>query len=375
MRLRTLRPGPVAAWLGLRPRCGLARPYRMHSTDVGPRQFGPLDTNYYAIDLESNELGRGQVERSRLEARIRYLADRLFMTEQTNRAILEADMDGAAAYPHELLNKRELAQRPARADQSTVGAGVRALVARVTELSERAKSSGARPAAAKASSGSIGPQAAREPAEAEETVASCLAGFYRRNVISRLSTHMYITRRLVVLGHLQEACTVMNFVLMSYDRLPLSAYTLCLELASRSGDKAWFYNLVQAISPGPRSPRAEKLAAKFRDADCTPANPRIQVFLARGFVHFKNHKALEELVQTGHAGPAALAVYVRALWSRGSRERVDAVVKTALERLDPDDEGNVPLMRALKSTRAYEREVAAMLAKLSPKLQAKFLSK
>lgn len=257
----------------------------------------PECSNYYSIDLQSNILGKPSAQRSKLEGNFRWLADKLFLTEKTNKAILEKDIEEVAKWPNEYINKRDTDIRIA-SSQFIVKKRARAILIALLNEQDNLRSD-LDHAIENAQSEDIKSkklEAYNESRKKLQNRAICsIAKFYKRNSVVRLSTNLFIMRSLVKLDQCLEASRIMQILLQTENQLNKATCALALELAVRTKNKQLFNSLSGILMNKTEKRPKNVLLDKFKHCDID--DPTIQLWLSRGFVQFNQSEDLLFILQ------------------------------------------------------------------------------
>lgn len=304
----------------------------------GNQSLGPEDVNYYALDLSEDVLGRGEVERSKLEAWVRYYADRFFVSGSANRAILETDLDQSFDYPSTLVNQQDAKAWSATQKTFTV----KQLINKITTICETSENKD------------------KDSSKLNTAVASVLAEFYRTTHLTDFAKNMYIAQKLVSLNCLNEAKTVMEIVLVSNETLSTGVYIQFLRLGVRLNDLNWFTKLASAVFPK-NVGKAEKFAKKFTQPDFSISNPSIQTLLAKGFAKFRIHPEFTRLVTTTECTPSTLSIYFDAMRGLKLTQKTEQAVALFKKSFDQQNKDNAKFYKSVEKTE-YKQTIDEFLA-------------
>ena len=303
----------------------------------------PWETSYYKLTTEPTDewLGAKRVESSKVEAIMRRIAQKLFLYDGAERALLEQEIaSDEFAYLIQFIDARDAAPRSQPIGQTRLSRELRRILA-----------------------------------EDHPSILSEVAHIFWTHQIRRISTYQMVARRLLELGHAQAAQTIMESVLMGQRQgaaLQTPAFTLCLELAMANNDGQWFRDLSRRVA----APEAEwrSLQRKF---DIDAANPRVALLIAEGYMKFGRAAQLDRAVAAARGRPyyvQLLAVDIEAAHRWGDSERARRAFTEFQRVWDPHRLMSARVLLLATKIAELRQTARAMADKLGPRERRFFLS-
>lgn len=303
---------------------------------------------------------------------MRRIAEKLFLYDSVQRALVEEDMEKSAhstdmllkdgrnsRYLQDFLDQRDAVPRPISAGQTKLGKYVHAALQNLS------------------------------PGDTSTT--NQIAQLFWTNQILRKSTYHVIVREMLQKNHPQLAEDILQSMLMTRKSgLNVSTYTLCLETAMQNNNHQWFLDLAKRVMQPKtnwthlqhkfdhsNNPTESALLDRKQSIDTQFAGMTGLLLLAEGFMKFGHPNLLNNLIdacQTERNGTRVkiLTANLEAANRWQDRQRASISLNTFLDIYDPSKLASVRFLLVLKRNPHFKKEVLSIYKNLSPSQQHNF---
>lgn len=305
----------------------------------------PSNVSYFKLaihDLDSI-YGPKRVESSRVEAAMRQIAQKLFLSDNAQQALLEQEIKDdekmfvrgqQLKYLRDFVDARDLAPRPLPTSQTKLAKSLRHALQR----------------------------------DNNSNLVNAVAELLWKHPITRRSTFQMVARELLKLGYGSVAQDIMKSLLLSTGKpggvtgqklLDNSVYTLCLELAMANNDHDWFMELGKS---------AQNIASNQKFT-LEEGDPAVELKLAEGYMKFGHPHLMDQVLKRNESKPfyvKLLAVSMEMAARQKDEARAVWTFSEFEKRFDPKRKATVRFLLLARKMPATKPKVEHFVAQLSP---------